>query len=1352
MWPYLESTSTWDSLQRTKFVKNNLLGRLRQLSVIFALSGLALGVVSPANTVRLVTAEDRQEASVASERMAPTTEQVNEDLGRMRVEFEENRGQFDKQVRYMARAAGSTIFLTGDEAVYVLPLASPKSNVQGPILDPFTAVHRFRADDEMQPVRMFALRMKVVGANPDSTFAGEQMLEHHTNYFKGNDENKWQTDVPNYGRVRYDDVYAGVSMVWQGKENGETQYDFVVAPNADPNQIQLEFDGADSLEIGTGGDLLIHTAAGTIKQGKPVTFQETNGLRSEIESRFVLSKASGVTEGSNTQSVSFELGEYDRSKVLTIDPTVNLNNLAFSTFLGGGLDDSGWAISVDGAGYAYVTGYTPSIGFPTTTGTYDTTQNGALDVFVAKLNVTGSDLVYSTFIGGNSDEAGLGIAIENAGNAYLTGFTSSANYPTTVGAFSTFQNGGTDAFVTKLNATGSSLLFSTFIGSNSNDQSRSLVVDSAGIAYLTGFTASTFFPTTAGAFDTTYNGGNDVFVTKLNATGSGLLYSTFIGGSSSEIGYDIAFDGFGYIYVTGETQDAVTNYPTVFGAFDTTHNGTYDVFVSKLNPGGGGDLDLIYSTFIGGNDLDSAYGIVIDGASNAYITGRTVAGTTNYPTTAVAFDTTHNGISDIFVTKLNAMGSGLIYSTFIGGSNNEFSGGIAVDNAGNAYLTGLTTSTNYPTSVGAFDTTPNGFEDVFVTKLNAAGSSLIYSTFIGGSASDEGKGIAIDSVANVYITGATYDTATDYPASSEAFQPFNGGVIDAFVSKLGDYAITGRVIDPAGNGLSNVMVAMSGQVSGFMITGGDGRFGFVDTATNQPHTVTANRAGYYINPAIYNIGSLNANRELIFVGQPGSPTGGAGGTLRFANLSYLKGENGTSVIATVERTGQVITTEPVTVDYQTTNGTASGGQDFVQTSGALTFQFGETSKTITVPLMNDSTLEPRESFGIVLSNPTNDAILDPNRSVADVQILDDDLSNGSLLISEFRLRGRLGANDEYIKLFNPNPFDVTVYASDESVGITLARAIGFEVTSVVTIPNFISIPARGHYLLTNNNPSGGFSLIDYPTGIGTTTSVGDLTFAANIPDNSNLVLLKTANRRLFDSDSLLDAVGFGNSNWTTEGNALSAIGAEDSETCFVRRVNANGLQDTNNNRADFLLIDNHARVFEGSNQTKIYSVLGAPAPETSESLRQMFANEVTWTEFQSPAGIEVYDPTPVPNGAQGTLKLYRRITNNTSEPLTRLRLRVIDFPTAGSELQRRFSSHPDFRILNSTDEGTFIKGLTLAADRLQPNGGGLNSTLTIDAITQANPLHPGESVVVVIKLGVMRYGRHPFSVAFEAMR
>jgi Carboxypeptidase regulatory-like domain/Beta-propeller repeat len=817
------------------------------------LFGLTFGLLLPMKWVRLVAAAEV--SPQATEAQKPTIQQIEKQLGGSKVSFEENRGQFDNRVRYMARAAGSTIFLAADEIVYVLPLASKdesggvnhETNVGERIRNAKPSGEDLRTENEEKKPRLaYALRMKLAGANPESTFAGEETLEYQTNYFKGSDQSKWQSEVPNHTRVKYENVYEGIGMVWHGKGKGETQYDFVVAPNADPNQISIEFDGADKLEIDAEGNLLISTPAGIVKQNKPYTYQETDGVKQEIESRFIIEQS----------KVKFSLGSYDRNKPLTIDPTVLLGGLAYSTFLGGAGNEESLAIAVDSAGSAFVTGYTESTGFPTTAGVFDTTFNGFSDVFVTKLNAAGSSLIYSTFIGGSFNDVGYGIAVDSSGNAFITGNTPSANFPTTVGAFDTIRTGVSDVFVTKLNATGSSLLYSTFIGGSEADLGYGIAVDSSGNAFLTGYTffSNDFvvYPTTAGAFDTTLNGSTDVFVTKLNATGSSLVYSTFIGGNNIDFGNSIAVDSSGNAFVTGNTRGG--NFPTTSGAFDSTFNGTDDVFVTKLNATGS---SLLYSTFIGGNNVDIGNGIAVDSAGNVFVTGYTFSDVIPYPTTGGAFDTTSNGGVDVFVTKLNLAGSSLVYSTFIGGDGGDEGRDIALDSTGNAFVTGITFdgAIDYPTTIGAFDTTHNGtIYDAFVTKLNAAGSSLLYSSFIGGSGSDFSNGIGLDSSGNAYVTGYTLDDVTDYPTTAGAFDTtFNGGEVDVFVTKL-DLAIptaasanvNGRVKTSNGSGIARARVSITkpnGEIQ-LATTNPFGYYRFQDLAVGETYILNVSSKRY----------------------------------------------------------------------------------------------------------------------------------------------------------------------------------------------------------------------------------------------------------------------------------------------------------------------------------------------------------------------------------------------------------------------------------------------------------------------------------------------------------------------------
>ena len=365
-----------------------------------------------------------------------------------------------------------------------------------------------------------------VGANPQPQVVGLDRLAGTSNYFIGSDPSQWHTNIANYGQVEYQNLYPGVDLVFYGNQR-QLEYDYVVAPGTDPSVIKLAFDGAESMTIDGQGDLVLHTSAGDVMEDAPVVYQESGGIRQPVSGQFVV-------EGDG--QVGFALGAYDHTQPLVIDPV-----LSYSTYLGGtGLDQS-YGIAVDAAGNAYVTGTTDSADFPTTTGAFQTTSGGGYDAFVTKLNPTGTALVYSTYLGGTSVDFGEHIAVDRAGNAYVTGYTTSTNFPTTVGAFQTTSGGGYDAFVTKLNPTGT-VVYSTYLGGSGDEIGWGIAVDTAGYAYVTGQTDSTDFPTTTGAFQTTSGGGYDAFVTKLNPTGTALVYSTYLGGTLNDWGDDIAVD------------------------------------------------------------------------------------------------------------------------------------------------------------------------------------------------------------------------------------------------------------------------------------------------------------------------------------------------------------------------------------------------------------------------------------------------------------------------------------------------------------------------------------------------------------------------------------------------------------------------------------------------------------------------------------------------------------------------------------------------------------------------------------------------------------------------------------------
>ena len=691
--------------------------------------------------------------------------------------FELNRGQTNQAVRFLARSAGYVLFLTPTEAVMALDNPSAhrkgKENREG---GEGTNVSD-SSHTGARPPRPI-VRLKLEGANPEPQVEGLEQLATTSNYFTGSDPAKWQTDIPTYARVRYSQVYPGIDMIYYGNQR-QLEYDFVIAPGSNPEVIQIAFGGVKDFEISRMGDLLLHTAMGDIRQRKPIAYQEAAGVREEVSVDYV---PNGVGK------VRFQVGAYDQARPLIIDPV-----LVYSTYLGGSGFDQGYAIAVDSLGNAYVTGQTAAIDFPTTAGAFQTNYGGG-DAFVTKLDPSGASLIYSTYLNGAS---GNGIAIDSAGNAYVTGDAGPTKFPTTANAFQTAPM-GFDTFVTKLNPAGSALVFSARFGGNLDDFGRGIALDAAGNAYITGWTVcrSTVctFPT-VNAFQPNYAGGNnDAFVTKIDSSGSFLVYSTYLGGGkiingTEDWGEGIAVDAAGSAYVTGYTY--APDFPVTGGAFDTTRAGL-DAFVTKFTPDG---LSLVYSTFLGGAGRELGQGIAVDINGNAYVTGITesfdspfTSAYEGFPVTPGAFQT--KGSYDAFVSKLNAKGSALVYSTYLGGSAGVDRGwSIALDDGGNAYIAGDTTSSNLPISNAIQATFGGGSTDAFVTKLNATGSGLVYSTFLGGNLTDEGRGIATNGSGDVYVTGVT--SSGNFPTTNP-LQANNGGGVnnhdDAFVVKIGNFA------------------------------------------------------------------------------------------------------------------------------------------------------------------------------------------------------------------------------------------------------------------------------------------------------------------------------------------------------------------------------------------------------------------------------------------------------------------------------------------------------------------------------------------------------------------------------------
>jgi len=690
-------------------------------------------------------------------------ERIKEALHDTPMIFVENVGQFADAARFQVHAAGRTLWLAED-GLWVTAFEQKDNTAPEPDQDRLPPLH----PSASRAAKGINVKISFPGANLHPRLEPFHRLDTRVSYFAGNDPARWHSDVPVWGGVRYVDLYPCVDLEISGPASQGTWRLVTRDSQFAVSDVRLQVEGVEGVSL-DGDRLCLRTAIGDFILSL---------LTMEGAVPAAPPAISGPEPGTFQVASPFSLAPpLPRFSARTQD---NPDDLLYATFLGGSNDEYGYGIAVDGDGAAYVTGHTYSSDFPTTPGAFDTTLNSYSDAFVVKVNPSATGLAYATFLGGSEYESGEGIAVDDTGAAYVTGWTFSSDFPTTPGAFDTTYNGGyDDAFVVKVNPSGTGLAYATFLGGSDNERSEGIAVDDTGAAYVAGYTGSSDFPTTPGAFDTTFNGDHDAFVVKVNPSATGLAYATFLGGSYSDWGSGIAVDGDGAAYVRGETYSS--DFPTTPGAFDTTYNGGYntDPFVVKVNPSGTG---LAYATFLGGSDDDWVYGIAVDGDGAAYVTGETSS--SDFPTTPGAFDTTYNGDWDAFVVKVNPSGTGLAYASFLGGSEYDWGHSIAVDDTGAAYVAGTTESSDFPTTPGAFDTTYDGGTfDAFVVKVNPSGTGLAYATFLGGSDDDRVDGIAVDGTGAAYVTGHTY--SSDFPTTPGAFDTtFNGGNQDAFVAKL----------------------------------------------------------------------------------------------------------------------------------------------------------------------------------------------------------------------------------------------------------------------------------------------------------------------------------------------------------------------------------------------------------------------------------------------------------------------------------------------------------------------------------------------------------------------------------------
>jgi hypothetical protein len=657
--------------------------------------------------------------------------------GKLPLHFEANQGQTESTVKFLARGKGYSVFLRPAEVML---------NVRKPSV----AEGRRQADKAAAPLatKTAAVRIRLMGSQPAPEIVGEQPLPGKSHYLLGNDPSGWRTHIPHYARVRYRGVYPGIDLIYYGHQ-GRLEYDFVVAPGADPKQIHLDIQGAERLYLDAAGNLVLMVQGRELIQQVPKVYQRIGDVERLIPARYVLT----------SNRLGFEVAAYDTAQPLVIDPVLN-----YSTYLGASNDELGQGIAVDRDGQAYVTGGTTSTDFPT-----DNLLQGELaggtDAFVLKLTANGQQLVYSTFVGGDGFDIGLGIAIDGKGRAYVTGTTDSTNFPT-VNALRGALAGASDAFVARLTVQGT-LAYSTYLGGSGFDRGSGIAVTTKGRAHVTGITESADFPT-MNPQQPDLGGNSDAFVAKLTRDGKALVYSTYLGGGGIDEGLAIAVRN-GQAHVTGGT--ASQDFPTA-NPLQSNFSGNRDAFVAKLKADG----KTLYSTYLGGSDFDEGLGVAVDIEEQAYITGATRS--PNFPTVG-PLQASFAGERDAFVAKLKADGKTLVYSTYLGGS--DFDEGIAIAvRKRRAFVTGSTASPDFPiaSSLQGF----GGERDAFVTKLKVDGQAFAYSTYLGGSGFDEGLGIAVNRRGRAYVTGDT--DSIDFPTARPLLGSFNGGNDDAFIVKI----------------------------------------------------------------------------------------------------------------------------------------------------------------------------------------------------------------------------------------------------------------------------------------------------------------------------------------------------------------------------------------------------------------------------------------------------------------------------------------------------------------------------------------------------------------------------------------
>jgi len=807
------------------------------------------------------------------------------------LSFELNQGQTDASVRFLARGQGYSLFLTADEAVLALASGGRASVAT--------------AAKDQGPRTAAVLRMKFLGANPNAVVAGLDELPGKSNYFIGRDPRGWHTGVPTYAQVRYQDLYQGMDAIFYGRQ-GELEYDLVVRPGMDPGQVRFQVQGAETARLNEAGELVLAARGEEALLRRPRAYQGTGADRREVAVRYVnrgknefgfevgryqrherltidpvLSYATylggtgadvvyGIAVDSSgdayvagsTASINFPLRSAEqRALAGSSDAFVSELNpagtgLVYSTFIGGTQADAGSAIAIDKSGDAYITGSTNSTDFPVTAGAFETLyggnglENGNGDAFVAKLGPNGSSLIYASYLGGTGPDFGQGIAVDAAGDAYVTGSTQSFDFPTANPLYigndnctvvNQIETCTADAFVAEINPTGTALVYSTYLGGSAADSGQAIAVDALGDAYVTGYTYSGNFPTQS-AWQSDNNGGSDAFVTELGPGGTSLVFSTYLGGSGQDQAFGLALGPAGDIYVTGATQSA--NFYTTPNVFQTLYDASGDAFVTRFAPGG---KSVVFSTYIGGSQADQANAIAVDSAGNSVVVGvtqssdfPTLDASQNIPglfgagTCSISTGVGTQICSDAFVVRLDPSGAGL-YSTYLGGSQNDFAQAVAVDSTGTPYIAGGTTSSNFPVIVGALQGAYAGgsaLGNAFIAKMSSSDSAAValvpQTVNFGNQTLNQAStiqtvtlinaGSALLEISDINVGGdftQTNNCGTAVPAGSGTctvnitFTPINPGPTTQQVEITDNAAGSPHTITVTGNGVSQGAPALT---------------------------------------------------------------------------------------------------------------------------------------------------------------------------------------------------------------------------------------------------------------------------------------------------------------------------------------------------------------------------------------------------------------------------------------------------------------------------------------------------------------------------------------------------------------